>query len=318
MKRRRPKLVVVGSINMDLVLRCEHLPLPGETRHAIDSREVSGGKGANQAVAAARMGAEVAMVGRVGSDGFGIQLKENLKQAAIDTSFVWETEQCSSGLAVVMVDRVGENSILVSSGANGRLMPDDIQQADAVIAQADMMVIQLEIPVETVVAAVDAAKRAGVPVLLNPAPALRDLPERLFSVDILCPNQNEAEILTGQAVETVEQAKRAALKLLERGVRIGVVTLGSQGVVVATRDRTELSMEAGVAVHVPSIEIQAVDTTAAGDAFAGALATFWSERMDIREACRHACVAGALAATKLGAQTSLPWRGEVVARINEL
>jgi|688.fasta_scaffold02075_23 ribokinase len=317
MKRRRPKLVVVGSINMDLVIRCEHLPLPGETRHAIDSREVSGGKGANQAVAAARMGAEVAMVGRVGSDGFGIQLKENLTQANVNASSVWETEQCSSGLAVVMVDRSGENSILVSSGANGRLTPDDIQQAEAIIAEADMMVIQLEIPIETVVAAIDAAKRARVPILLNPAPALRDLPETLFSVDILCPNQNEAEILTGQNVETVEQAKLAALKLLERGVRIAAVTLGSQGVVVAARDATESSLGAGVAVHVPSIEIQAVDTTAAGDAFAGALATFWSERMEIREACRHACVAGALAATKLGAQTSLPWRGEVVAKINE-
>lgn len=308
MKKRRPKVVVVGSINMDLVLSCEYLPKPGETLAARHCREVSGGKGANQAVAAARMGADVALIGRVGNDVFGPQLLKGLREANVDVGQVRICEDCGSGLAVVIVDSMGQNSIVIAPGANGRLTIADIRGAASLIQAADFLVLQLEVPLEVVEEAVAIAKAAKVKILLNPAPAPKVLPGVLYPVDILCPNQTEAEILTGVKVDGYETAKLAASELMRRGVSQVVITLGKDGACLGEQAEGVMRF-----THVPSISVEVVDTTAAGDAFIGALATYLSEYQDLRVACQRACVAGALATTKFGAQTSLAWRAEVEA-----
>jgi ribokinase len=308
MKKRRPKIVVVGSINMDLVLRCEHLPLPGETIAANQCVEVSGGKGANQAVAAAKMGADVEIIGRVGNDVFGPQLLRCLTEAGVGTQYVKACEDCGSGLALVMVERSGQNSIVIVPAANGQLSRLDIREVASVIGAADMLLVQLECPLEAVDEAIAIAQAAGVKVLLNPAPASKSLPNRFYEVDIICPNQTEAELLTGVLVDSYATATTAAKMLLDRGAAKVVITLGKDGACVAERNdnRDEFT-------SVASRQVTAVDTTAAGDAFIGALATYLSEYQELGLACRKACIAGALATTKLGAQTSLPWRAEVEA-----
>ncbi len=305
-KRRRPKIVVIGSINMDLVLLCSRLPKPGETLAASECHEVSGGKGANQAVAAARMGAEVTLVGRVGNDAFAQKLISNLQSCSVDISHVHRSADCGSGVAVVMVDKAGQNSIVIVPGANGQVSPGDIEGAEELIRQADMVILQLEIPLDTVAAAISLARQHGIPILLNPAPAISPLPDRLFQVDIFCPNQTEAELLTGLRVKDVNDAKLAAKSLLGRGAKRVAITMGSEGVVTAEQKSDDV-----IYSHTPSITVEAVDTTAAGDAFIGALATYVSEYQEWSLACRFACIAGALTATKLGAQASLPYRAEV-------
>ncbi len=296
MNRPAPKIVVLGSINMDLVVRCARLPLPGQTILAESSAEFCGGKGANQAVAAAAAGADVTMIGAVGSDAFADRLLDNLRQHGINRDAVAQRPDQASGLAVISVDQQGQNSIVVVSGANASVSRDDVLAAESLIQQCDLLLVQLEIPLNTVLAGIEVAKRAGVKVVLDPAPALNDFPPDLLKVDLLCPNESEAAELTGQRVESVENARRAAETLHHMGAQHVAITLG---------DRGTLLFSEGVSQLIPAFSVTAVDTTAAGDAFAGAFATRWSRTGDLRDAVRYANAAGALAASQHGAQASM-------------
>lgn len=296
------RIAVLGSINMDLVIRCQTLPQPGQTLLAQSSAEVCGGKGANQAVAAARAGGTVSMIGRVGDDTFAQRLIDNLEQAGIDGAHVRRTPQTSSGLAVVAVEDSGQNAILVVPGANGAVTVDDVLAARSVIESSDVLLLQLEIPVEPVAAAVGIARQAGVRVILDPAPAVTELPAALYDVDLLCPNESEAAILTGRPATTDSEALLAAERLQQRGTRHVAVTLGDRGTAVRSGRSSEL---------VPAFPVTAVDTTAAGDAFAGALAVRWAETDDLVEAIRFANAAGALAASRPGAQPGMARRDEI-------
>jgi ribokinase len=306
-----PRIAVVGSINADLVVRCARLPRPGETISARDVSEVPGGKGANQAVAAARLGAEVAMIGRVGDDAFGQRLINGLQENGVDVEFVQATPDCVSGLAIVAVEDSGENSIMVVPGANGRVTPADVLAAGEVIRRADSVLVQLEVPLETTIAAIKLARDCGTPVILDPAPApaptLYDnqsaILAELLQVEVACPNEAEALALTNVRIETVADAEQAACCLRSLGPKYGIVTLGARGAVFCEPDTRPLL--------VPAFNIQVVDTTAAGDAFAAALAVRLAQGAAISEAVRFACAAGALAASRPGAQPAMPTLSDV-------
>jgi ribokinase len=301
---RRPHVVVVGSINMDLVVRLERLPRPGETLPGRDLRTSPGGKGANQAVAAARLGARVTMIGRVGDDRFGPRLSEALAAEGVSTEHVLVTEQCPSGAAVIGVEDSGQNAIMLVAGANGRLTPEDVCAREDVFRTADVVLLQLEVTMETVEAAAMLARRHGVPVVLDPAPVPRGpLPRALGEVDVLTPNQTEAEGLTGAPVATAAEAERAARSLRDRGAKQVVVKLGEAGALLCDRDgRTAL---------VPAERVDVVDTTAAGDAFTAALAIGLCRGLSLPEAVRLGCAAGTLATTRPGAQPAMPTGEEV-------
>lgn len=301
--RRAPRIVVVGSINMDLVARVARLPCPGETVRGRSFDTVPGGKGANQAVAAARLGAAVQMVGRVGTDAFGGTLVDSLRSCGVGVDHVRPAPACSSGVATIGVEDSGENSIVAIAGANGRVTPDDVARAEPAIAAADTVLLQLEIPFDSVAAAAALAQRHGVRVILNPAPAPSTLPGRLFKVDVICPNETEARAITGLAGGSIPRALAQARWLTKRGASLAVVTLGSRGAVLCEHGDPP--------VHVPPFKVRAVDTTAAGDAFAGALAVALSEGATAADAVRFACACGALAATRPGAQPAMPSRAEV-------
>jgi len=297
------KITVVGSINMDLVVRAPHIPAPGETVLGSGFGVFPGGKGANQAVATARQGAEVTFIGRVGGDAFGRELLDSLVAEGIQTQYIGVEDSTASGVALITLDAAGQNSIVVAPGANHVLSPEHIQAADASFAGADLLLLQLETPLETVVAAAEGAKTHGVKVVLNPAPA-QPLPEALLKiVDVLIPNESEAALLTGLPVETLEGAETAARKLLKLGVRWVVVTLGARGALLVSGDRP--------AIHVLSYPVEVVDTTAAGDSFVGAFSVALAEGSPLEAAVRRGCAAGALAATRLGAQPSIPTKAEV-------
>ena len=304
-----PRVVVVGSINMDLVIRLAKLPRPGQTVVARESVEVPGGKGANQAVAAARLGASVSMVGRVGDDGFGERLRAGLASAGVDVRHVIETEQCASGLAVVTVEDSGENAIAVVPGANGRLSAEDVADAEKTIRSADLLLVQLEAPLETVAAAASLARRHQVLTVLDPAPAPASLPDGLFPVDVLCPNESEAAAMTGASLETPGDVERAAIELRRLGARHAVVTLGSRGAMLCSGDGDDTCLT------IPASKIEPVDTTAAGDAFAAALGVWLATGHNIAEAVRFACAAGAIAASRPGAQPAMPTRAEIMAML---
>ena len=297
-------ILVIGSLNMDLVVRAERMPARGETLPGLDFHTIPGGKGANQAAAAARLGGRVAMLGCVGADAFGEQLLENLQGLGVDIGAVRRVAGVSSGVAAILVDGGGDNRILVVAGANGRVSEEDIRVADDRMRQARLVVMQLEIPLESVLAAARSARSVGAPVLLNPAPA-RELPEELLGlVDTLVVNEVEAAALSGLPVGSIEQGFAAARALLRRGARQVALTLGAQGALVCS---------AQVTAHVPGFAVQVVDTTAAGDAFIGGLAVALLEGKPLERAARFANAAGALACTRLGAQSSLPARDEVMA-----
>lgn len=296
-----PKIVVVGSINLDLVFSCESLPSPGQTVMARSFRQEFGGKGANQAVAAQRAGGQVTLVGRVGDDSYGTELLGNLEREAIDISTVYMTPSVPSGLAMVAVESTGENSIIVVPGANAKLTPEDVSRDRDSIATAQCLLLQLEVPIETVIEAARIAKRSGVRVILDPAPAPDRLPPELWNVDLLTPNETEAAKLLGLK-QLPENPFETAEALRARGPGAVCLTLGPQGTVVCDSRGTR---------HFPAFEVEAKDTTAAGDAFAGALAVAWSEFQDLDLAVRFANVAGALATTSPGAQTAMPRRHEI-------
>ncbi len=296
---RRPRVVVVGSINMDLVARVQQLPRPGETVHGRDLVQNPGGKGGNQAVAASRLGARSTIIARVGDDGFGRQLIDALRSQSVIVDQIAVTQRCASGVALIGVDERGENAITIVSGANGCLTPDDVLRRRDVIAAADVLVAQLEIPPATVETAIGIARDERVMTVLDPAPApLGGLPAALYNVDVLTPNATEAEILTQSGVRSVAEAAAAARALRARGAAAVVVKLGEAGAM--------LLAEADEAIHMAARAVDVVDTTAAGDAFTAALAMAWAMRVPPSQAVARACAAGTLACTRQGAQQSMP------------
>jgi len=291
------KILVVGSINMDLVVRVPHAPNPGETVLGGDFETYPGGKGANQAVAASRMGGEVTMVGRVGNDDFGDTLIQGLVENKIKTTYVIKDSEAPSGVAMIAVASNGENIIVVASGANHKVSVEDVNNTRALMRDADVLLLQLESPLDTVTAAVELAKAYDVPVILNPAPAQELSKQLLAQIDYLTPNQHELEMMTGE-----KDIESSIKKIKEWGVKNLIITLGHNGTRVIT---------AGMDKHFPAFEVTAVDTTAAGDAFNGALAVAMAEGKSLVDAVRLAMVAGALSVTKRGAQPSLPDRESV-------
>ena len=297
-----PKIIVVGSSNTDMIIQLDHIPRPGETILGGEFCTAAGGKGANQAVAAARAGGQVVFVARVGKDMFGDQAIAGFQQDGIDVSYVQRDPAAPSGVALIFVAKDGENSIAVASGANGSLSPDDVADARPALDGASALVMQLETPLPTVQRAAGLAADAGIPVILNPAPA-QPLPDDLLRrVSILTPNETEAELLTGISVSDEDAAVQAGENLLGRGVKTVILTLGARGAMVVNADQREL---------VPSLSVKAVDTVAAGDVFNGALAVALGEGQPLLNAVKFANVAAAISVTRLGAQPSAPTRDEI-------
>ena len=295
-------IVVVGSSNIDMVVKCERIPAPGETVLGGEFVMVPGGKGANQAVCAARLGARVTLVAAVGEDVFGETSLANLRSAGVDTRFVAAYPDRPSGVALIAVDARAENAIVVAPGANLALTPADVDRAADAIQEADAVVVQLEIPAETVSHAIDLARSLGTRVVLNPAPIRPMKRETLGKVDVLVPNQHEAAALVGAASGAELDAPTAARKLREMGARAVVITLGSKGAYAAD--------ESGEA-YIEPFKVEAVDTTAAGDAFTASLACGIAEGMPLFNAARFAAKVAAISATRMGAQSSMPSREEV-------
>ena len=299
-------IIVVGSLNADLVVRTPRFPQPGETISGEDLQIIPGGKGANQAVAAARQGTPTAMVGRVGRDSFGPDLINNLKQNGVDTERVQTDPESATGTAIIIVDTNGQNSIVLSPGGNGKVTPTDVEEIP--FSEATLLLLQLEIPVEAVLAAARRAKENGLRVLLNPAPA-RALPDELLALpDFLVPNESELSLLSGLPVNDLPSAENAAKTLLERGIQTVIVTLGANGALIVNKELTK---------HIPSFKVDVVDTTAAGDAFIGGFASALLQNKSLEEAVRYGCACGALAATKFGAQPSLPPKEDVEKFLHE-
>jgi ribokinase len=296
------RIVVVGSSNMDLVVRVPRLPAPGETLSGTDFRTLPGGKGANQAVAAARMGASVSFVACVGDDAFGAELSAGLARDGIDISHVRRLSGVPTGIACIAVDDGGRNSIMLVPGANAALDSRHVHAAEPLLADAAALVCQLEVPLEAVAAAIEAASRQRVTVILNPAPARQLDMALLGKVDFLVPNESEASLLSGIPVTDVESARRAAAVLRERGPRHVIVTLGAQGAWIAAPD---------AAFHLPAPRVNAVDTTAAGDTFIGGFAAALAAGADLRAAVALGQRAAAVSVTRFGAQASIPYRHEL-------
>ena len=294
-------IAVIGSNNVDLITYIDRMPAQGETLEAPDFQMGCGGKGATQAVAAARLGSEVLMLSRVGNDIFAENTINNFKRNGIDTKYVLPTE-ATSGVAPIFVDRDSNNSILIIKGANDLLTPADIEDAAVDIAKCKLIVLQLEIPLETVYAAIDFGNEHGIPVLLNPAPAHPDLDiERVKGATYFMPNETELALLTGLPVDTLDEVKAAAQLLLDKGVQDVVVTLGSRGALWINGEHETL---------IPAVEVKARDTTGAGDAFIGCFSHYLVATGDVEESLTIAARYAADSVTKLGTQTSYATGGE--------
>ncbi|XXF10482.1 ribokinase [Pseudomonas sp. D2-3] len=299
------KVVVVGSLNMDLIVRTPRFPVGGETLSGHGFATAAGGKGANQAVAAARLGAKVAMVGCLGDDANGAELRAGLLAEGIDCSAVATVPGVATGIATILVDDAGQNAIVIAAGGNGEMTAERLADHDGLLEAADIVIAQLEVPMATVEATLARAHALGRTVILNPAPAVGPLPESWYSlIDYLIPNESEAALLTGIAVDSPQSALQAAEKLLASGARRVLITLGSQGVFYADGERH---------LHLPVEPVVAVDTTAAGDTFVGGFAAGLAEGMPLESAIRLGQQAAALAVTRPGAQPSIPHRHELPA-----
>ena len=294
-----PDILVVGSLNTDLVVQAPRFPQPGETISGEDLQVIPGGKGANQAVAVARLGVSVSMLGRVGKDNFGDFLLNNLKSNNVDSQLI-QRDHASTGTAIIVVDSNGQNSIVLSAGANGKVHDLDVNTAS--FADYKLLLLQLEIPLQTVLSAAEHAHENGLRVILNPAPA-KQLPGKLIALaDFLVPNETELSLLTGLHVNNMDSAAEAGRALLQVGAKGVIVTLGKNGALIVTDTQV---------TYIDSYKVDVVDTTAAGDAFIGGFATALLQDKALEQAVRYGCACGALAVTKFGAQPSLPQKDEV-------
>jgi ribokinase len=297
----QPKICVVGSTNIDLISKVPRLPRLGETMVGHSFHLGYGGKGANQAVMAAKLGAQVAMVNKVGRDVFGEGTLKNFREQGIDTTYVWFDDTRFSGVAPIFVDDNAQNFIVIVPGANFGLSPEDVHRAEPAILAADILICQLEISMETTLEAFRVAKRGNVRTILNPAPAASIPDELLQLADICAPNETETELLTGMPVSTLAEAEAAARALLSRGPGIVILTLGERGAMLVDKDSVE---------NIPAVKVAAVDPTGAGDAFVGSLAVFMGEGLPLRDAIRRANAVAALSVTQIGTQVSFPKRAD--------
>ena len=302
MIKKVSRITIVGSTNTDMVIKTSRLPVPGETILGGIFLMNAGGKGANQAVAAARLGGKVSFIAKTGDDVFGRQAKQLFENENINTDLIFTDPIHPSGVALITVDAKGENCIVVAPGANGYLNPIDINVAIDEILNADIVLMQLEIPLETVVYVAEKAHAAGKKVILNPAPGLKISDELLSKLYLITPNETEAELISGIQVIDFASAELAARNLYKRGVQVVVITLGSKGA---------LLFNGGQAKLIASPNVEAVDTTAAGDVFNGAIAVAISEGMELDKAVGFACKAAAISVTRMGAQASAPYRKEI-------
>jgi len=300
------RVLVVGSINMDLIVRCPRVPREGETLHGSGFTTAGGGKGANQAVAASRLGARTTLIARLGEDEFGGTLRSHLERAGVSTEAIATDADAASGVALILLEETGHNRIIVVAGANARVGTPEVARARALLASSDVLLLQLEIPIPVVAEVAAAARERGVLTVLDAGPATPEAVEAGLPglVDVISPNESEAEALTGLSVSGPADAEAAAGRLHELGARHVVLKLGSQGAFYSGPDGSR---------HVPGFPVQPIDTTAAGDAFTASLAIDLSAGMDFPEAVRRANAVGALACLKLGAQPSMPSKEELQA-----
>ena len=289
-------ICVIGSLNMDLVVNVDTMPKPGQTIIGSNFKEVPGGKGANQAVAMARLNGNVSMIGKVGEDGFGQTLINSLKNDKVDTTYI-QTANGATGVALITVDKNAQNSIVVSPGANFEVKEDDIDNNIEAIKNSDIVVLQLETPLDTIKYALNKAKELNKYTILNPAPAVKLDDEIIKNVDLLTPNETELEIISGVSIETEEDIQKAAQIMIEKGVKELIVTLGSKGSLYINKEKSMFKK---------AYKVEAVDTTAAGDSYTGALAVALSQDKGMEEAMDFASKVGALSVLKEGAQSSLP------------
>lgn len=295
-------------MNMDMVVKTSHIPQPGETVLGGSFFMNPGGKGANQAVSVARLGGNVAFIGKIGDDLFGKQSFQLFDEEGVDTSGILSDRQSPSGIALITVDEQGENSIVVAPGANARLQPEDVKKMSEKYPEGYIILMQLEIPMETVEYAARHARDRGLLVIVNPAPANKHIHSLFPLIDILTPNVTEAEMLSGISITDIETAKRAAEEIHSKGVKHVIITLGKDGAAV---------LDNGTFSHVPAPVVDTVDTTAAGDVFNGALAVALSEGKNLADATAFACRAASISVTKMGAQASIPYRNEVLLKSME-
>lgn len=295
------KICVIGSLNMDLVVNVDNMPKKGQTLIGSDFKEVPGGKGANQAVAMARLGGDVTMIGKVGTDSFGQTLIDALKNDNVNTTYVHK-EDGPTGVAMITVDKNAENSIVVAPGANFKVKENDIDKNIDAIKNSDIVVVQLETPLETIKYALKSAKKLGKYTILNPAPAVKLEDSIIENVDLLTPNETELEILSGVSINCEDDILKAAQTMIEKGVKELIVTLGSKGSLYINKETSMFKK---------SYKVDAVDTTAAGDSYTGALSVAFSKGENIDVAMDFASRVGALCVTKEGAQSSLPTLEEV-------
>jgi ribokinase len=300
---KKKKILVVGSSNTDMVIATNHLPKPGETVLGGSFIMNPGGKGANQAVAGARLGGDITFICKTGQDSFGIESRNMFKKEGIDVSYILSDTELPSGVALIMVDQTAENCIAVASGANSALKPQNMIACENAIVNSDIVLMQLEIPLETVEYVARLAAILDKKVILNPAPARRLSDSLLSNLFLITPNETEAEIITGIKVIDEASGIQAAEKLHLLGVKNVIITLGSKGALVCAGKISEI---------IPAEKVKAIDTTAAGDVFNGALAVALSEEMELKEAVQFACKAAAVSVTRMGALSSAPYRNEIV------